>query len=769
MTGSGKTGLGVGLIEEALLSGIPAIVLDPKGDMGNLALTFPNLAGSEFEPWISADAAQAEGRTIAEQAAATADLWTSGLADWGMGPERIADLREAPVTIYTPGSTAGLPLNVVGSLSAPEGLDDVETTRDEIEGFVTSLLTLVDIDADPLSSREHILLSNLIENAWADGRDLDLASLVGQVIDPPIRKLGVFELDQFFPADDRMKLAMRLNGVIASPSFATWTEGPAVDIDALTRTSDGKPRCAVITLSHLTDQERQFVVTLILSKLITWMRGQPGSSDLRLMLYMDEVFGFLPPTAQPPTKKPLLTLLKQARAFGLGVVLSTQNPVDLDYKALSNTGTWMIGRLQTERDKGRLLDGLTAASGDVDVAALTDTISGLPKRTFVLHETRANAPQLFNTRWVMSYLAGPMSRAQIEVIAETQDVPDIAIGRALLADATDGDEQTSRPQDAVPAEPALADDESDVMPEVAEGTRVAYVDPAAPWSRDVGAVPGGTRLVPALVARVDLLFDDEKADLRETMEFESVLHPIDEFPDPEQATVVDYDDRDLRPDAPDGAIYKLTDARIDTKTYFSKYRTALRDHLWRNLTVDLLANDELGLYGRPGETAEQFSARCRNVADDRADMAAAELRDKYDAKLDRAELALAKAEDRLRELEEAAEDKKRNELLSGAGSLLSAFLGGKRKARSLASKIGGIGRRRSSSSAAERRVDSAENRVSEAVDKIRDLEADLADELRQITDEWDAKAAAVTVKEIDLEKNDVVVDEVLLAWIPTDR
>ena len=769
MTGSGKTGLGVGLLEEALLSGVPTIVLDPKGDMGNLALTFPDLAGSDFEPWISSNAAESSGKTVADQAQATADLWRNGLADWGVEPARISALKEAPVTIYTPGSTAGSPMNVVGSLAAPDGDGDVETMRDEIEGFVTSLLTLVDIDADPLSSREHILLSNLIETSWTAGRDLDLAGLVGQVIDPPMRKLGVFELDQFFPPDDRMKLAMRLNGVIASPSFATWTEGPPVDIDAMTRTADGKPRCAVITLSHLTDQERQFVVTLILSKLITWMRGQPGSGDLRLLLYMDEVFGFLPPTAQPPTKKPLLTLLKQARAFGVGVVLSTQNPVDLDYKALSNTGTWMIGRLQTERDKQRLLDGLTAASGDVDVSALTDTISGLPKRTFVLHQTRGKQPIVFNTRWVMSYLAGPMSREQIERVAADQEVPGLPSPASTTS--APSREADATPVDAEPEQtaPTLADDESDVMPDVADGTRVAFIDPAAPWAEQIRAVPGGTRLEPAIVARVDLLFDDEKAGLRQQEEFESVLFPLTDFPDPEQANVVDYDDRDLRRTGPEDAVFQLTDARIDTKTYFSKYRTALRDHLWRNLSVDLLANEELKMYGRPGETADDFARRCRAAADDRADIEAAKLRDKYDAKLDRAELALAKAEDRVRELEEAADDKRKDELLSGAGSLLSVFLGGKKKARSLASKIGGLGRRRSQSNSAKQRLRSAENRVSDSVEKIRDLEDELADDLQEITDEWEAKAAEVTIKEVGLEKADVVVDEVVLAWVPVDR
>ena len=347
MTGSGKTGLGMDLLEDTLLAGIPALIIDPKGDMGNLLLTFPELRPEDFAPWVE------DG-----DPAAVADMWRNGLADWGIEPSRIAKLRATvDMTIYTPGSRAGTPLNVVGSLAAPASLDDLEEARDEIESFVTSLLRLVDIDSDPLSSREHILLSNLIEHSWSQGKDLDLGGLVAQVMQPPLRKLGVFDLDTFFLADDRTDLAMRLNGVIASPSFASWTEGPPIDPASLLYTSDGKPRAAIITISHLSEEERQFVVALVLSKLITWMRGQSGTSDLRAMVYMDEVFGFMPPTANPPSKKPLLTLLKQARAFGVGLVLSTQNPVDLDYKALSNTGTWMIGRLQTERDKGRLADG----------------------------------------------------------------------------------------------------------------------------------------------------------------------------------------------------------------------------------------------------------------------------------------------------------------------------------------------------------------------------------------------------------------------------
>ncbi|MGV3760252.1 MAG: ATP-binding protein, partial [Actinomycetota bacterium] len=340
MTGSGKTGLGVGLVEEALLQGIPTLVLDPKGDLGNLLLAFPDLSPESFAPWV-------EGADPTE----VATTWREGLASWGIDGTRIQALRDAAhFTIYTPGSTAGVPLNVVGSLQRPPEGTDEETMGDEVQGYVSGLLDLVGIEADPLASREHILLSNLVRHAWDAGHDLDLASLVAQVQSPPLRKLGVFELDEFFPADDRTALAMRLNGLLASPAFAAWGQGTALDIDALLRPS-GRPGCAIVSLAHLSDEERQFVVTLVLGKLVTWMRRQPGTDTLRAFVYFDEVVGFVPPSAAPPAKAPILTLLKQARAFGVGLVLATQNPVDVDYKALSNAGTWMIGRLQTEQDK----------------------------------------------------------------------------------------------------------------------------------------------------------------------------------------------------------------------------------------------------------------------------------------------------------------------------------------------------------------------------------------------------------------------------------
>ncbi|HEY4611238.1 MAG TPA: helicase HerA-like domain-containing protein, partial [Ilumatobacteraceae bacterium] len=542
MTGSGKTGLGIVLVEEALGAGVPTLLIDPKGDLTNLCLTFPNLAAGDFQPWVNEGDATKAGQSVADFAAAQAKAWTDGLAAWGIGPDRISALRKnVEFTIYTPGSNAGVALNIVGSLQAPSDVTDAEVVGDEIEGFVSGLLGLIGIDADPLSSREHILLSNLILNEWTGGRSLDLPTLVGMVQQPPIRKLGVFELDQFFPPKDRTAFAIRLNGLLASPSFGAWMAGPALDISAMLKTPDGRPRCAIVTTAHLSDQERQFVTTLVLSKLVTWMRKQSGTTDLRALLYMDEVAGYLPPTAMPPTKKPIMTLMKQARAFGVGVVLSTQNPVDVDYKALSNAGTWMIGRLQTDRDKQRLLDGMSAASGGVDVGEIGNTIGGLAKREFVLRRAGKDHPEVFTTRWAMSYLRGPLTRDQIaELMADQKTVAPAPSTAPVDSGSVATPAPTVSPND----------DETTVLPQTADGAMVRWADVAAPWLPAIGGDPRGTRFEASVVARVALRYDDEKADLLHDEEYEAVMFPLTEPVDVSRSLAVDYDDRDLRAAAP---------------------------------------------------------------------------------------------------------------------------------------------------------------------------------------------------------------------------
>ncbi|MDI9444224.1 MAG: ATP-binding protein, partial [Planctomycetota bacterium] len=440
MTGSGKTGLCLTLLEEAAIDGIPAILVDPKGDLGNLLLTFPRLESADFRPWIDEAEAARQGITPEQLAEATAKKWREGLAEWGQDAARIERFRSSvDLAIYTPGSSAGLPLAVLRAFTVPPRsmLDQPDALRERIASAVSGLLALLGIAADPLNSREHILLAQIFEHAWREGRDLDLAGLVRAIQSPPFDKMGLVDLETFFPAKDRTALAMQINNLLASPGFAGWLEGEPLDIQRLLYTPEGKPRLSIISIAHLSDAERMFFVTILLGEMISWMRSQSGTTSLRAVFYMDEVFGYFPPTANPPTKTPMLTLLKQARAFGLGVVLATQNPVDLDYKGLSNAGTWLLGRLQTERDKLRVLEGLEGASAAAgaqfnrkDMEAI---LAGLGNRVFLMNNVHEDQPVVFQTRWCLSYLGGPLSRGQIQsLMAPRKQAAAVARGLSML-------------------------------------------------------------------------------------------------------------------------------------------------------------------------------------------------------------------------------------------------------------------------------------------------------------------------------------------------
>jgi len=759
MTGSGKTGLGIVLLEEALGAGVPALVLDPKGDMGNLLLTFPDLSAESFLPWVNESDARAAGLSTEEYAARTATSWKDGLALSGIGPERIRTLRDAvELTVYTPGSTAGIPLNLIGTLKAPALSWDTETEtlRDEILGTVSSLLGLVGVPADPLASREHVLLSNLVEHAWRVGRDLDLGSLIGDVQRPPLRKLGVFELDAFFPQREREELALKLNGLAASPSFAAWSQGAPLDPAALLgagtqsdrRAAPEKTRGAVIYLAHLSEEERQFVVTLILSKIVTWMRGLPGTTDLRALVYMDEVVGFVPPTATPPSKKPILTLLKQGRAFGVGTVLATQNPVDLDYKAMSNAGSWLVGRLQTERDKERVVEGLRSAAGDTDVRTLASTIGALEKRQFLLVSAHEPEPVLFSTRWAMSYLRGPLTKEQIETLM--QNVPRPAPAAAPPVET---------PADATPVAPA-----------VAAGVPTRYVDPAAPWLPLVAGTPGGRRLRAFLAARVRLRFDDARADVDATEEWEALYGPLDGGFSLESGMPVDFDERDFSSDAPTGVSYVLPAAPVGEQRFFREARKAIGQRLLDDRTLQVFRNPALRLYSRPGESGQQFAARADEAAQARADQETARIRDRLEAKRDRLEAALATALRRVEELESEQQSRRTTELVAGAGTVLGVLFGGRGSARTIARAgraVGTAASRRGTSERAAARRRTASGKVESTDDALERLEQQILDEVAEIDAAWDEKARDIQPVEIRLESADVRVVDLSLVWVPT--
>jgi hypothetical protein len=772
MTGSGKTGLAVVLLEEARLAGIPTLVLDPKGDMTNLALVFPDLQPASFRPWVSEAEAQAAGVSVEAYAEQQATVWREGLAAGGIGPERLQALRDAgDVTIYTPGSTAGVPLNIVGSLAAPplSWDTDAEALRDEIEGTVTSLLALVGIQADPLSSREHVLLSNLIENAWRAGRDLDLGGLIGEIQTPPIRKLGVFEIDQFFPPADRTKLAFTLNALVASPTFAAWGEGEPLDPQRLLFTADGKPRCAVIYLAHLSEDERQFVVTLVFSKLVTWMRSQEGTPDLRALAYMDEVYGYVPPSAAPPPKKPILTIFKQGRAFGLGLVLSTQNPVDLDYKAMSNAGTWLVGRLQTENDKARVLEGLRSAAGATDVDELDRAIGGLGKRQFLLVSAKAAAPRLLTTRWAMSYLCGPLTKEQLGKLEPGTAPSAPAAGPAPVADTTPSPpDAPPPPAPAAPVAAELGADETPIPPPVAAGVAVSYLEPAAGWGQAVGAVAGATRLRAFLAARVSLRYDDSAARVDEQEEFEAVYGPLDGGLDLGSETQVDYDDRDFATTPPAGARFVLPQAAVSEARFFEQTAKDIQRHLVDRRPMELQRNRALKLVSRPGESPDDFAQRCDAAAQDRADAEAAKIRDRLEAKRDRLDRALEQAQRRVEELDTDTRTRQANELVSGAGAVLGALFGGRRSARSMASALGGAASRRGMTTRTAERRRTAEDKVDATQDDLAELEQEILDEVAEIDERWRATADEVDTLTIRLEATDVRVLETRLVWVPGD-
>ena len=754
MTGSGKTGLGIIYLEEALLSGIPTLILDPKGDMTNLLLTFPDLAPADFEPWIDEAEARKEEKTVAELAAEKAALWSKGLGWWNQDGSRIQELRDkAGFTIYTPGSGAGVPLNIIGSLSCPDISWDTEaeTLRDEIEGFVSGLLGLVGIEADPISSREHILLANLIEHAWRAGRDLDMATLLAEIQRPPLRKLGVFEIDTFFPEKDRLALAMKLNGLVASPAFASWVEGPDLDIESLLW-KDGKPQAAIVYIAHLSEEERQFVTTLILSKVITWMRTQAGSGDLRALVYMDEVFGFVPPTAEPPAKKPILTLLKQARAFGVGMLLSTQNPVDLDYKAMSNAGTWCIGRLQTERDKARILEALQSARGDTDVGELDKTISGLDKRQFLLHNTHEPEPILFTTRWALSYLRGPLTREQISTLS------------TCTAPAPSGTAPAPGQEEATAPEPALDSNETPVMPKVAANVPVYHLSSDAPWANRFDVAIDSTRFSAALAARVNLTYDERAADLVHQEEWEAIVMPLDSRFDADAAVYVDYDDRDFSAASPGDATYLIPEGAIDKASYWKSAETAIKEFLYRGQKITILKNAGLKMYSRAGETQDSFLARCDEAAQTSADTEAAKLRDKYKRRFTTIRNQIATAERRAEEIEVDLQGTKQKEIIDGASSVINILLG-RRSTRS----VTGSARNRGATRSKEARLRTAQAKAGDKYAELQDLEADLVEELEEINDRWEDRANEIDEIEVGLEKTDIRIEEAALVWLPVER
>ncbi|MEJ2342515.1 MAG: ATP-binding protein, partial [Gemmatimonadales bacterium] len=746
MTGSGKTGLCVGVLEEAAIDGVPAIILDPKGDITNLLLTFPDLKPEDFLPWVNADDARRKGMELEEFAASQAELWRRGLSDWGQDGDRIRALREAAdFAIYTPGSPAGVPVSVLGSLAAPRASweTDAEHLRERIAGLSSGLLGLIGLEADPARSREHVLLANLIEHYWRQGYALDLPTLIGAIANPPVRQLGAFDIDTFYPEKERLELAMGLNTLIASPSFKEWLEGVPLDIPSLLATADGRPRHSVFYIAHLSEAERMFFVTLLLDEVITWMRAQPGTTSLRALLYMDEVFGFLPPVAEPPSKRPFLTLLKQARAYGVGLLVATQNPVDLDYKALSNAGTWFIGRMQTERDKLRVLDGLEGASHEagntLQKSEIGKTIASLGKRVFLLHNVHDEGPVTFHTRWAMSYLRGPLTRAQVrELMAGKPAMAAAAKAAAAAAVPATG------PPAATTATPPSAS-ATFATRTAGSTTWVADTPPSAgppavgvavrqyflPVLRGPGVGSGEAAGAPAELAyRAGALglarvsFVDRKRGADETESVALLAMPgTDGTVTWERSCDLGLDSEALESAPTREARYGPLPARLNDERDLKRASRELADHLYRTRRLGVLHCPSLDEYSSPGASASEFALRLRQKAREARDEETDKIVARHEKRLRRLEDQLRSAELALIKKTETAAARKREMIVSVGESLLGAFLG-RRTTRGASTSLGKYRQQTTARMGAEE----AAERVERLEREISELRADLTEE-----------------------------------------
>jgi hypothetical protein len=773
MTGSGKTGLCIALVEEAAIDGLPVIAIDPKGDLTNLLLTFPRLAAEDFEPWVNPDEARVKGVSVQEYAQQQAEMWKKGLAGWGEDGKRIQRLRDAAeFAIYTPGSTAGIPISILKSFAAPPPAiaEDPELVGDRLKTTVTSLLALAGIEADPTRSREHILVSAILGQAWKAGQDLDLAGLVQRVQSPPLTRVGVLDLESFYQAQERFALAMQLNNLLAAPGFETWLQGEAIDLDRLLYTASGKPRVCIFSIAHLGDAERMFFVSLLLNQVLGWVRAQSGTTSLRALVYMDEIFGFFPPVANPPSKAPLLTLLKQARAFGVGLVLATQNPVDLDYKGLSNAGTWFLGRLQTERDKARLLDGLEGAAGGAgqafDRGATEQLLASLGNRVFLMHNVHEDQPVVFQTRWALSYLRGPLGRDQIRTLMAP-----------LKAARTAG--ETPAPLPPVPAGPTTAAVPSPVpagATTVPPSSQAAAGRPVLPPTIEQYFVPlrspvsAGTpiRYAPMLYGAARLGFSDTKLGVDESRDL-SFQVPVTDAAvavDWQTATPTDVPPTDLErePGSADAAFAPLPSPAAKAASY-DKWSKAFSQWLYQSRQLELLRSAKLNVWSHPDESERDFRIRLQTALREERDRATGQLRQKYAAQMAALTERIRRAEQAVARESDQATQQKLQTAISFGTTILGAFLG--RKAVSAST----LGRATTAARGVGRTMREAED-VKRAAENVDALKQQLADLESQLQAETQALAASFDPAQEPLErvvlkpkKAEISVQLVALVWV----
>ncbi len=771
MTGSGKTGLCIGLLEEAALDGVPSIIVDPKGDMVDLLLTFPQLQAEDFRPWINQEEAAKKGLSADEFAQQQAGAWQKGLADWGQDGARIERLKNgADFVIYTPGSSAGLPVSILKSFAAPDKSvgSDEEALRDRINTAVTSILGLIGVDADPIQSREHILLSRLFHTAWGAGRDLDLPALITQIQEPPFQQVGVMSLESFYPSKNRAELAMLLNNLLAAPTFQSWLQGDPLDIERMLHAPDGRPRVTIFSIAHLADSERMFFVSLLLNEVLGWVRTQPGTGSLRAIIYMDEIFGFFPPVAEPPSKRPLLTLLKQARAFGVGVLLATQNPVDLDYKGLANAGTWFIGRLQTERDKARLLEGLEGVAAGTeakfDRQEMDETLAGLGKRVFLMYNVHEDAPVIFQTRWTMSYLAGPLTRTQIKTLMDPRRP-------AAAPAAADAPQQpaaaAAAPPQSAPATPPGAPAE----PEGASDGAPALVPEIPQYFLPLrGSLPASPNLVyrAGVLAAATVTFVSTATGASTSNRIRRIARAPESTLALDWQKAIDLEDtlEDLDRQPYPGANYAALPPAMTKVTSYRSWGVDFSDWAFRTQATEVFKSAALKTTSNPGETEEQFRRRLEGAAQEKRQEALGKLEKKYAAKKLTLKQRALKAEQAVERESEQSRNRKMQTAISFGATVLGALMGRKKLS------TGTLGRATTTMRDVGRSIDEsgdvkrAADTLQAAKQRLADLEAEEQNELDALHIEIDPAAETFETVIMRPRKSDIVVDSLGLVWMP---
>lgn len=763
MTGSGKTGLCLALLEEAAIDKVPAIVIDPKGDIANLLLTFPDLDAKSFRPWINEDDAQRKGMTPDDFATKTAATWKKGLADWGQDGVRIQALKEAAdINIFTPGSSTGIPVSILSSLSVPppEILDDAEILTARIESTAASLLSLAGVDTNAVQGDAEVLVSKIFEESWKAGKDVNIAGLIREIQKPKFNKVGVVDLESFMPVKARNALALKFNALIASSGFSAWLEGQPLDIAELLHDKGGKPRVSIFSIAHLDDPDRMFFVSLLLNQLVGWMRTQSGTNSLRALFYMDEIFGYLPPTANPPSKKPMLTLLKQARAFGVGCLLATQNPVDLDYKALSNIGSWFLGRLQTERDKMRVLDGLESAASSqnagFDRAAMDKLLSGLGNRIFLLNNVHEDAPRLFQVRWAMSFLAGPLSREQVKTL--------MAPKRALFAKFSNAAKANAPSDGGMPGMPGLPAEEDAPQggerPMVGAGVTEIFVDPAGGGE--------GITYQPHLLRMGTVHFYAARSGLdgSRVVKYVNPITPeaIDlqkNLPPP-----LNLDVKDTTPE--DGASFAELPGFAMNAANYKAVAKSFADELYRNQRADLFYCEALKEWSKFEETEADFRARLQLKAREVRDGVIAKIRDAAAKKIGTLEDRRRTAQAQLDKQKAESNSAKLQAGVSVLGGILGAVLGKKSGLGSLTRGTSAI----TKGSAAWKQMQD----VGAAEDKLGGVQADIDAlnkqaelDIAAATANYDISALTMETDSVKPAKTDVKADLVALLWLPFDE